>query len=421
MVNYTRKKGGKYLGEGTFGCVFGPPPLKCKGDAERSTNDIVSKVMERRNAKKELIESELWKKIDPNQEFSITAIKMCGFDKKYNSKNEPEKCLLHYRNKAIRKKILTKRRDTLIFYKFGGTDLMKLKPHAKNYKSLFMAVLPLLKGLEKAHDNNIVHLDIKRDNIVSNIENNKIVLRFIDFGLSLNIKALNPERPYPSVYYKNEILYPYWPFELGCFDNEGILDAYWKIECKVGEHINRTNTEISLIDTLPKIKTHPQELYTIYSNVNFKNYSKVLKSVDMYSIGVLLSSLLYSYFSHVLDSYFNVYYYHNHNGSSSRFETLKSKGWIKDEQIDFHSKINENISRPISKLIASLCDIDPNNRITASEAVKEYEKLLPVFEKYLVSKEITEGLDGQHILNKAAVIPHIETPVAEPLKNTKTP
>jgi len=416
MVNYTRKKGGKYLGEGTYGCVFGDPPLKCKGDNERSTNDIVSKVMERKNAKKELIESDLWKKIDPEQDFSISAIKICSFDKKYNSKNEPEKCLSKFKP-MNRKKILNKKRDTLIFYKFGGLDLIKLKPHAKNYKAIFTAIHPLLKGLEKAHDNNIVHLDIKRDNIVSKIENNKIVLRFIDFGLSLNINALNPERPYKSTYSRNDTFYPFWPPELGCFDNEGILEADWRIRCKLEEHNYMYNSEISTIYNLPRIQNRLSDVYNMYLDVDFKNYKKVLKSIDMYSIGVLLSSLLYSYFSHVLDGSFNVFYHDSIIDRSSRFETLKSKKWIKDEQVDFHSKIYENISKPIAKLIESLCNIDPNKRITVSEAVKEYEKILPAFEKYLNSKEITEKLDDQNILNKTADIPHIETPIAEPFKN----
>jgi len=419
MVNYTRKKGGKYLGEGTYGCVFGDPPLKCKGDKERSKNDVITKVMLTNNATKELSESELWKQIDPKQEFSISAIKMCDFDKEYNSKiNQPEKCLA--RVNADERAFLKKERDKLLFYKFGGADLIKLKPHAKNYKQLFMAILPLLKGLKLAHENNIVHLDIKRDNIVSKIENNKLVLRFIDFGLSLNLNTLDSDMPYYDVYSENSVFYQFWPPELGCFDNRGVLDPDWRVIGRLDIHNHRYGKMSSLYN-LPGIETHLEDVYDMYTKVDFTNYPKVFKSVDMYSIGVLLSSLLYSYFSHVLgssrDGSFNVFYYNAPIDKSSRFETLKSKNWIKDEQILFHTKIYENISKPISKLISSLCNVDPNKRITISEAVKEYEKLVPAFEKYLNSKEIMEGLEGQKILNRAADIPHIETPIAEPFEH----
>jgi hypothetical protein len=57
MVNYTRKKGGKFIAQGSYGCVFGPP-LKCKEDSERMNNSHISKFMRKNNAESELKESQ---------------------------------------------------------------------------------------------------------------------------------------------------------------------------------------------------------------------------------------------------------------------------------------------------------------------------------------------------------------------------
>ena len=86
MVNYTRKKnqrskrGGKYIAEGTYGCVFGEPPLKCKDEDSRQSDSIASKLMNYEQAEDEFEESAKWREIDKEQTFSLSATKMCEVD-----------------------------------------------------------------------------------------------------------------------------------------------------------------------------------------------------------------------------------------------------------------------------------------------------------------------------------------------------
>ena len=51
MTNTKKKKAGKAIGAGGFGCVF-RPALKCKNKTQRKSN-MVSKLLTQRHAKKE--------------------------------------------------------------------------------------------------------------------------------------------------------------------------------------------------------------------------------------------------------------------------------------------------------------------------------------------------------------------------------
>ena len=71
------KKGGKYIAEGTYGCVFGNPPLKCLKQDKRKGNEFVSKLMSIQENRIEIIEAQKWNRIDPMQTFSITPSLSC--------------------------------------------------------------------------------------------------------------------------------------------------------------------------------------------------------------------------------------------------------------------------------------------------------------------------------------------------------
>jgi serine/threonine protein kinase len=59
-------------------------------------------------------------------------------------------------------------------------------------KSKFIYVIKhLLKGIKMLHQNGIVHLDIKCDNMGVTIKNNSAYVRHIDFGISENNKNVN--------------------------------------------------------------------------------------------------------------------------------------------------------------------------------------------------------------------------------------
>lgn len=89
--NKTKKKrifGGKKLGEGQFGTVYSPP-LRClEGDDDIwATPDFVSKTIYEGALEKEYRNSFLVKELDPNNDWSITALHVCTINPTQNNAN----------------------------------------------------------------------------------------------------------------------------------------------------------------------------------------------------------------------------------------------------------------------------------------------------------------------------------------------
>ena len=400
--NTRKKKGGVYIAQGTYGCVFGKPPLKCIGDAKRLEDDVISKLMNKKEAATEYSESEKWRAIDPSQEFSLFAFKMCTLDKEdIKQSNQTHRCIPFIRPSK------GDIRDTLLFYKNGGPDLSELKVHAKNYKPLFKAIAPLIEGLAIAHKHNLVHFDIKPQNILAEFKKDKIHLRFIDFGLSLDtskVKAID------DIYTGT---YNYWPFELKAYDeNYGdIIDKKF-IEIEL-ERFNKGKYEHSTGISMPLTMIDANSAYSIFKRYNFSDYKSSLPKVDVYSIGVLLNALLSIYFSYYITDegdYYKLHYYDAISERLVRIEDLATKTQLTKPQIEFHKTLYYNLLVPLVKFIRKCTEFDPLERYTSQQAAEEYKKLLPLFDTYLDASSIRMGLANQQILNESPDIPYIKTP-----------
>jgi serine/threonine protein kinase len=398
---YTRKfkKGGKYIAEGTYGCVFGNPPLKCLRDDKRKGDEYVSKLMSLRYLLEEYREGKKWNTIDPKQEFSITASYICKIDtNNIKNTNNLEKCSVDY-------DIPLKNRF-LLFYKNGGPDLGKLKTVSKNYIDIFCGFQNLFDGLIIAHKNKLYHLDIKPANILSGEDS--IVLRYIDFGLSCSTKDL---KEFNDVYIENISFYPYWPFELGCFDNMGTLKSKEFIK-KRFDTFNNLSRDFGL----SRFDIEFETLYSSLKSNNFKDFDKVFEKVDIFSLGISLIDILQKYFYYFLIQDSNgehiLYYSDRKHEKHSRFETLKEKDWLSEKQLTFHLHMNE-IMKPLVKFINKCVHYNPKNRYTAQEAAHEYRKLLFIFKEHFTQNVIRKGLNGLYILNEKHDIPIIETPEKE--------
>ena len=80
---YLKQMGGKYLGHGTYKCVFSPP-TKCHKGKKRygdksgdNPNNYISALTTHGEAKQENMVSRLMNKLDPNREFTIPIVKTC--------------------------------------------------------------------------------------------------------------------------------------------------------------------------------------------------------------------------------------------------------------------------------------------------------------------------------------------------------
>lgn len=219
----TKKRGlhgGFKLGEGGFGCVISPY-IPCSKKELPPTTTYISKIIQSnfKDYREEVKLLNKIKKIDPNNKFLISFDVTCELkDTDVKNRTSSDDILRVKYNTIANKisnnkfKILDKDVDDKLkkeeiedeYCKFdprlqyfnqiqilGGKEFnfyFKLSKEDLNYK-LFKnncryIFKYLLTGLKLLHKNKIVHRDIKPQNILIKIVDNKLYPRFIDFGLS---------------------------------------------------------------------------------------------------------------------------------------------------------------------------------------------------------------------------------------------
>ncbi len=170
------------IGEGTYGCAH-RPPMKCLNEARRNKNDI-SKLMTSANAAKELNEFALIDAADKRKQFYLGKPSKCAPDRILSNIRSISKCPSGRFDPA-------KMDDySLLVMKYGGQDLdqfgeevrtwSKNKEHVDAIELFWLEVIRLFYGLKVLHDNNVVHHDLKQQNVVYDQATNRANL--IDFG-----------------------------------------------------------------------------------------------------------------------------------------------------------------------------------------------------------------------------------------------
>jgi serine/threonine protein kinase len=174
--------GANVIGEGTYGCAH-KPSMKCRDQTRRNKNEI-SKLMTSVNAAKELKEFALIDFADKEKEFYLGKPRKCEVDRILSNIRSIRKCPSG--------KFDPMRMDdySLLVMKYGGQDLelfgeevmtwTKTKEHIDAIELFWLEVVRLFYGLKVLHDNNVVHHDLKQQNIVYDQATNRA--NFIDFG-----------------------------------------------------------------------------------------------------------------------------------------------------------------------------------------------------------------------------------------------
>ena len=231
--NNNTLKGGRYLGEGSYGCVI-TPAISCKNiktqnysktdktsKYHKTTNidKTVSKILitPDKDIKKEISLSRKIHNLDPNQKYFITFKDACILRKipagrsdavsvhHYDDSRENYRLIDKTMKKSLDKRycpIDLKLKPLNLIMPYGGYDLIDFlskksdnpqflltrKHIPENFKECFKN---LLNGLYKFHQIRIVNRDIKEENITANYNEitKRVDMRFIDFGLSEHLTA----------------------------------------------------------------------------------------------------------------------------------------------------------------------------------------------------------------------------------------
>ena len=210
MPPLTKKiiRGGKFLGEGSYGCVFHPTLKKCNilntnTNTNSKQSNYVSKVFtDIAEAHKDFNQGKVMSRIDTKNEYTIVPVSMCelDFDELKKAEVEYRKC-----NKLAYDNI-----DGIVQVVYSEKGIA-LDDYMKQNNLTVSNVLDiaeyLIKGVKFFKDNKVIHHDIKPPNIVMTADNKP---KYIDFGLSQEY----------STYFENAFgaNYRYWSKEMGLYD-----------------------------------------------------------------------------------------------------------------------------------------------------------------------------------------------------------
>ena len=324
------------IGEGGYGCVH-KPSIHCKSDIDPNFNysNYVSKIMKTKDAEKELKEFVVIGSYDKTNEYHLGTPVLC--QPELNDKiikNDISKCK-YIEGKSVK---ASPNDYKLLLLQYGGpnlkdfcmSDIVNYLSTKKKHKShqFWLEIHRLLKGLHFFRSNNIVHNDIKPQNILFNVKTGK--LAFIDFGLMrsktdvYNSSSLN----------KNFLGTFHWsyPFDCGLM-NKDKYETYNKYtpftKNTYKEQLSNMIIANSKVNTLKLPIKHPDAFNIIFSYIDpdgkepviatkyayiqhffdgFNNLIKkhtydevltrIINSIDVYGLGFSLQYILNCFYRH---------------------------------------------------------------------------------------------------------------------------
>lgn len=193
------------LNEGGFGCVY-YPGIKCNGTSSQSTKTITKLQKHDFSSDNELKIGRLITKIKNYKIFFSPATGMCRVNLAKISKKILGKCEV-ISNKDI---------DTVVLMDFPyikNIEFIELLTLNKKHiiSELFNIYSVLLEAIELLIENNIVHYDLKLENILFETTTNLPII--IDFGISLYVPHINFKNASEYFYIYSPDYY-IWPIEV---------------------------------------------------------------------------------------------------------------------------------------------------------------------------------------------------------------
>jgi len=202
------------IGQGSYGCVH-KPSLICKDKPSQDYTNKVSKLLDKYSATKELAEYEKVAAADKKSKFYLGIPASCDIDATHKAN------LSAIRKCNIADSVLHQPDNyTSLIMEDGGynletyRDTMKRWPKSEmsteHCEKFLVELLRLFAGLVEFEAHDLLHHDMKPQNIVYNEKNNR--LNYIDFGLMDNISTfLNDAR---ASRYNWAIFHWSYPWEL---------------------------------------------------------------------------------------------------------------------------------------------------------------------------------------------------------------
>ena len=426
-----RQRGGRKIGEGSYGCVFSPA-LRCKGDSER-TPDTISKLMHKLYATAEFNTATVIREIDPEQKFSIYPSRMCELDPANIYANAANDRYLDCKRLAVSsidEMAAFADEYRVIEMPYGGVELNDFKvTDIKEILSFFDSLLPLIRGMVLMHSKRYYHFDIKAGNIVTKrLEDGKYLTRLIDFGFGTKGRDLVMNSP--KVLIPIEQNYPIWPFDFRWLTNK-TSGKYATMAMVDYEAFNRHINEYYTVSVKYNSTSAPRTAYYNKDGsrkegiVSYMAYlhgvmgkdeeyiHDMYGKVDVYSFGLVLSKLFTTFMNQYKLEDGEIYVWTGQQHVKA--DTITPAEGATATMVRY---IRDTVTRPFYEFIEKLLAADPRKRYTMADVEREFPAILVLLKKAggahaHVGRMITKRLKEEtpYIGN---LFPEFETPAAAP-------
>jgi serine/threonine protein kinase len=198
----------KFINQGTYGCIF-RPAINCKGNLLKPS--FITKIQsEKENSDKETKIGYKIKKIKGYSKYFAPILKTCNISIANIKNDEIKKCdFIDNKTTIIISNKMKYVGDKTLFDYF--LSILEETPNKIN-DVMFDCYLHLLEGIELLQQNNIIHYDLKENNIVFDEQQNYPII--IDFGLSFENSNLHKYKYLTEAFYVYGPEYKPWCIEI---------------------------------------------------------------------------------------------------------------------------------------------------------------------------------------------------------------
>jgi len=207
----------KLLNQGAYGCVF-RPGVNCSGK-QLTTKKYITKVQShRKTSTHETSIGKIIREIPGNSRYFAPVLETCDVKlSDLNNDTEVEKCKFIDTNANLRDKLYESNKIQYVG-KNSLVEHFKLQTNKINKTSSYLKKLinshtTLLRGVSKLNDANIIHFDMKENNVMCRDKSGHPVL--IDFGMSINVENIaTPEFPLAETFFTYGVTYGPWCIDI---------------------------------------------------------------------------------------------------------------------------------------------------------------------------------------------------------------
>lgn len=191
------------LNSGTYGCIYKSETITCSNDREGPKDKYIAKVVEMKYSKIEFeIGEEIQEKIPCYEYFFAPIEYKCSVETKSLDTNLINECSAIKDAKELDEigvgkiRNIHRENDTTKIYTLPQiVEEWQKNPEKNKYiKTLYLDTYKyLLKSIERLKNIEIIHNDIKGNNILYDVYNECPII--IDFGMSMKMKTIKEENP----------------------------------------------------------------------------------------------------------------------------------------------------------------------------------------------------------------------------------